>query len=853
MEPLYRAPGNRRWIRISWADAVDILARRLKDLRDRENTILPPRKEPLTNRFDSVGVVAGGCLTNEEAYTAAKLFKSLGVGQLDTTVRSSHGAGVIGLMETLGLPGATHPVTQVAFSDVVVLAGCNPGQTAPAVSRFLDEVRRRRGVVIVLDPRRSETIRNDDIFLRVRPGTDGVILGAFIHHILEYGDVRKPDLMAYSDAALLVLGELMGEYEEHRSGKYKNQLVVDETFTEPYSIFQRMRKHFQRYDLRKAAKISGVDIDLLRRACTLIARTTDPHFSASFLLGSGALGHHMGTQVVRMAAMAQALLGNLDKKGGGIVLPAAAGNAQGTCDMGLLAPFFPGYLDLSDDAPRGRDESEKAAVKALCRVWFPRVDPVKSVHFLPRRKKDEFPSLSTIFQGVDRGSMKGLIVAGADPLGSHPDSRSLAGALPNLNLLVVMNPYPNRTSEFWKVAHLPDEAVKTEVLFIPTELPIRKRGTMTDSGRRVRTIHPLPPQGAQGPGMLDFLLKLGNSIRSKYLAEGGALSEPILEMNWPLTQVPEDVAAEINGWRKNGPADEVPLTQTDPLKTGDRCGNRLYRGWITGEGPLADRRNSGDPYGTGLFDRWGWFWPKGIPDPFSWVRVKEGKEGVFLRWGEQGVSRKTVDILPNGRALPVRFWSKVGVGSPFPEHYEPFSSPLHDKLTGGLPNPYLIPRTEKEKDWGFLTRTRSDILKSFPLIVSVHRTGNTEGTGGGTILNSYLRELGCRRIVEISPLLAAEMKIETRDQVLVFSPFREEGVTAMALVTGRVGVFGEDEKGNHVISLTLFGEEMPGLNSLTSPVFDSHTGGLEIKTFMGRIEKVESDKKKVERGKSMKV
>lgn len=34
--PLYRAPGSKEWKGIGWEEAVDIVARRLKDLRDRD-------------------------------------------------------------------------------------------------------------------------------------------------------------------------------------------------------------------------------------------------------------------------------------------------------------------------------------------------------------------------------------------------------------------------------------------------------------------------------------------------------------------------------------------------------------------------------------------------------------------------------------------------------------------------------------------------------------------------------------------------------------------------------------------------------------------------------------------------
>ncbi|MGD8352986.1 MAG: molybdopterin-dependent oxidoreductase, partial [Pseudomonadota bacterium] len=274
--PLYRPPGGNGFEEISWDRAVHLLARRLKDLRDRDLGLFSAEGEKASNRFDSLGVIAGGCLTNEEAYLVSKIFRGMGVSGIDTTVRASHGMAVSGLLDTLGLPGGTHTVPQTAFSDVVVLMGCNPGQTAPALCRYLDKVRERRGTVIILDPRQSETMKKDDLWLQLRPGTDNAVLGAFMHWILQYAGIPRSLLIERSDAPYMVMSEIMGAYERHTSGKYKNWIKVDESLSEPYSVFQRMKRHYGRYELDKIADIAGVNVHLLRRACTLLARTASP-------------------------------------------------------------------------------------------------------------------------------------------------------------------------------------------------------------------------------------------------------------------------------------------------------------------------------------------------------------------------------------------------------------------------------------------------------------------------------------------------------------------------------------------------------------------------------------------------
>ncbi len=836
-KPLYRPPGGDSFEEIEWDKAVHMVARRLKDLRDQDLSFFPADGEKMSNRFDSLGVVTGGCLTNEEAYTTSKLFRALGVLGMDTSVRASHGMAISGLFDTLGLPGGTHPVTQISYSDVVVLVGCNPGQTAPALCRLLDEVRKRRGTVIILDPRRSETIKKDDLWLQLRPGTDNAVLGAFVHWILQYADIRKTDLIEQSDAAFIVLSEIMGEYERHRSGKYKNWTIVDDTLSEPYSIFQRMKEHFKRYDLRKISSISGVDVDLLRRACTLLARTASPDFSATFILGSGALASPSGADAARMAASIQALLGNLDKKGGGVILPTAAGNAQGVCDMGLLAPYLPGYIQLPRYRTDRKVRDDQGPLEALVRAWYPLISTKKGMDYLPHPEAEENPTISNIIQNIGDEKVRALITIGSDPLSSLSDNSSILDILNHLDLLVVMDSMPNRISRFWKQSPGRESTVKTEVLFIPTEPPALKNGSMTDPGRRVRTVRPIDFEDRKTPGLLEFIVSLGNSMRSKYRVEGGVFAGPVLDLNWPLTQIPEEVAAEINGWRI-GAANETTLPSGKSWQKGDRCGNYLYRGWVDGGIWSADRRDPVDPDGVGLYDMWGWSWPWGIVDPFSWIREPGNERGAYLRWKGQGQAKRSVaDVLPLRSQLPVKFWKLVDKGSPFPEHHEPFHSPLPDLLTGGRSNPNLQLRREGEDKWGYLFRRPEEVLADYPVIITLHRTGNIMGTGGITAWPGSARELGVDRIVEIGISFARSLGVESGDKLVLFSPYYNEGVPVTALVTRRIGSFERNKALYHVASVTLFGHDDAGVNALTPPAFDFLTGGMEIKVFMGRIEK----------------
>ena len=72
--PLYRAPGSDRWEELSWEDAAERIARKIKKVRD-ETWIATEKlgdKEVPVNRTDAIAFLGGAQNTNEECYIFQK-------------------------------------------------------------------------------------------------------------------------------------------------------------------------------------------------------------------------------------------------------------------------------------------------------------------------------------------------------------------------------------------------------------------------------------------------------------------------------------------------------------------------------------------------------------------------------------------------------------------------------------------------------------------------------------------------------------------------------------------------------------------------------------------------------------
>jgi len=95
-KPLYRAKGASNWTEISWEEAIDKIARKIKETRDanwiKEDEVLDKDGKPTgqkvpANRTEALGSLGSAELCNESAYLYQKLMRSLGAVYIEHHAR----------------------------------------------------------------------------------------------------------------------------------------------------------------------------------------------------------------------------------------------------------------------------------------------------------------------------------------------------------------------------------------------------------------------------------------------------------------------------------------------------------------------------------------------------------------------------------------------------------------------------------------------------------------------------------------------------------------------------------------------------------------------------------------------
>ena len=181
------AKGQGVFARVDWDEALDQIAARMIEIRDRHGAeaILP---------FCYGG--SNGLLTQDT--TDATLFRGFGTSRLARTVCAAPTGAA-----NLGLYGKMPSVTYFDYPQarLIVLWGVNPAASGIHLIPFLREARQAGARLVVIDPRATSLARQADLHLAVRPGTDLPIALALHRHLFETGRADERFLAEHTTGA----------------------------------------------------------------------------------------------------------------------------------------------------------------------------------------------------------------------------------------------------------------------------------------------------------------------------------------------------------------------------------------------------------------------------------------------------------------------------------------------------------------------------------------------------------------------------------------------------------------------------------------------------------------------------
>ena len=786
--------------------------------------------------------------------------------------------------------------------------GSNMAECHPVAFRWPLKAKTEHGAVLMhVDPRFTRTSALCDIHAPIRAGTDIVFLGALINFVIhsdrwntdpffkEYvvNYTNAPNLVSadYKDAednggvfsGLAADGSAyaLTTWAYQREAAPASSVTQPKTFTDvllqhipgrpktdptlqdPHCVFQILSRHYARYTPALVEQVCGLpQAKFLQVANTLLSNAGRDRTS-NITYAVGWTQHTVGVQIIRTAAMLQALLGNIGRPGGGVLALRGHATIQGSTDIATLYHSLPAYLNMPDGRKAHTSLGDFILTEAgglSTSYWgnYPKfavsyfkaqygdaatADNNYGYDYHPKITGDH--SHLPMFVAMHAGQINGLFLMGQNPAVGGQNAHFQRQALAKLQWLVVRDFYETESAAFWRNSpeivsgEVKPADIQTEVFFLPAAVVAEMEGTFTNTQRLIQKHDKAadPPGDARSDSW--FTYHLGQRLQALY--KDSAVDhdwgiknllfnydpDPAEVANWRIKDEPSayQLLKEINGYTW---ADKQPLSTFANLKEdgSTACGAWIYTGVIPKEGTNNAARRTADAW---ISPNWGFAWPanrhimynrasadvagNAWSDKKALVFWDAGKKTWVAPSGE-GIDfqpTKAPDFKGKDNALAFDWLSGNDAFIMRPDGKAWLFAPT-GIVDGPLPThyePYESPvknlvyaqqANPVAKTWKIDGNPYHAVADpKYPIVVSTYRLTEHHLSGTMTRWLPWLAELMPELFCEISPELAAEKGIQNAGYVTITTARGQ--VEARALVTRRMRPFTINGQTVHEIGL----------------------------------------------------
>lgn len=672
----------------------------------------------------------------------------------------------------------------------------------------------------------------------------------------------------------------------------------DETLEHQRTVFQIVKRHFSRYTPEMVEEVTGCSRETFLRVAQIILDNSGRDKTTAWAYAVGWTHHTYGPQIIGCCALLQLLLGNIGRPGGGVLALRGHASIQGSTDVPTLYHSIHGYMPApSALSNHGSLKDYLASEMPATGYWANMskflVSYLKSMYGDKATVENDFGydwhpkiigdhSHMPMFVAMGAGRVKGMICIGQNPATSI-NSRLQRRGMRNLEWLVVKDNFITETASFWNKApevaggELKPEEIRTEVFFFPSAQVAEIEGSFTNTQRMLQWHF----KAANPPGNcrsdLWFTYQLGLRLKKIYGQSDLPRDQGIRNLVWSYDPSgpgdiegepdPEKILKEINGYFTENPRRHLSGSAELRQDGSTTCASWIYCGvFPTPEANLSKRRKPDPPGSMGAQLNWGWAWPAnrrllynrasadldGRPwsDRKKWVWWEDGKwQGLDVpdfppdkppdapgdpnAVGISAHSGKSPFIMkPDG--VGWLFVPSGLVDGPLPTHYEPVESPVKNPLYGQQSSPVF-------KYWGSEDNLLASALDDrYPYVITTYRLTEHYLAGAMSRWNPWLTELMPELFIELSPELAGEKGIRSRDWVRVSTA--RSRIRARALVTSRIRPLTIAGRTVHQVGMP-WHWGWQGLvkgdvvNELTALVGDPNVSIHEAKVFLCNVEK----------------
>jgi assimilatory nitrate reductase catalytic subunit len=377
--PLLRDRASGRLEQIDWERALILFCERLKELKRRYGP-------------ESVAFLGTGQIVTEEMALLGALFKfGMGFVHCDSNTRQCMATSHVAYKQSFGFDAPPYTYRDFETSDVLIFVGSNPCIAHPIMwQRVMQNP--YQPVIIVIDPRKTETAMAATIHIQVQPKGDLLLLYGLAKILIDRGWIDHSYIDAHTEG--------FGEF-----ANFLNQLSLGEV-----------------------TSVSGITKDQLHRVAKLIHEGK----RVSFWWTMGVNQGHEATRTAQAIINLALMTGNIGRSGTGANSITGQCNAMGSRLFANVTSMLGGH-DFANPQHRNK----------IARLLRMSEEPIPTQNSWPYDR---------IVQSVVEGKIKALWIIATNSAHSWVDHDALKRAVRELDFLVVQDMFT--TTETAQLADL---------------------------------------------------------------------------------------------------------------------------------------------------------------------------------------------------------------------------------------------------------------------------------------------------------------------------------------------------------------------------------------------------------------
>jgi molybdopterin-dependent oxidoreductase alpha subunit len=306
--PLIRRAGEKRFSRLSWDEALDTIAVKIRAI------------DPLQLAFY---LTARG-ITNESYYAAAKVARLLGTNHIDNASRICHSPSKTALKRSVGIGASSCSYKDWIGTDVLVFWGSVAANNQPVSTKYMYAAKRKGTKIIVINPYHEPSMDKYWIPSIPESALFGTKLADDFYGVNIGGDI------AFMNGVM----KHWFEMEEQEPGSAVNHPFV-QAHTNGY---EELKAHVMEQEWALLEQSSGLSRERMLEFARLLASAK----SAVFVWSMGLTQHRFGTDNISQVANLALLRGFLGREHCGLMPIRGHSGVQGSGEMGADPFSLPG-------------------------------------------------------------------------------------------------------------------------------------------------------------------------------------------------------------------------------------------------------------------------------------------------------------------------------------------------------------------------------------------------------------------------------------------------------------------------------------------------------------------------------